>query len=285
LCHNAELEPTLQLFPINGIDLAVWEWPGEGTPLVFAHATGFHGRLWDPVIGLLQPRHALAIDMRGHGRSSKPEPPCRWRNFGADLAALVRHLNLRDAVAIGHSSGGYAVALAAALAPECFRALLLVDPTILPPEAYTRPPFDGSFALRRKNHWHSPDEMWQRFHDRVPFASWRPEALRAYCNFGLLPHDEHQALACPPAWEASIYNESNSPATDIYPDLPRIQTPATVLRASVERRPGVFDLRASPTAPDLAAKLRHGRDLVAEGHSHYIPMEAPELVAELIRSL
>jgi hypothetical protein len=48
----------------------------------------------------------------------------------------------------------------------------------------------------------------------------------------------------------------------------------------------VFDLNASPTAPDLAARFPNGRDLLLESHNHYIPMEVPELVVEWIgRSL
>jgi hypothetical protein len=41
-------------------------------------------------------------------------------------------------------------------------------------------------------------------------------------------------------------------------------------------------LGASPTAPDLASKFRNGREIVLEGRSHYIPMEAPDVVAEEI---
>ena len=285
VCNNSRLEPKLQLVSVNGLDLGVWDWPGEGTPLVFAHATAFHARLWDPVIRLLPPRKCLAVDMRGHGRSAKPEPPYRWRNFGCDLAGVVRQLGVKEAVGVGHSMGGHAMVQAALLAPECFRALLLIDPTIFPPEFYSQAPFDGSFTLRRKNEWRSPEEMWERSRGRPPFAGWRPEALRAYCEYGLQPENGHMVLACPPPVEASIYAEANAPEANLYAEIPRIAQPVTVLRASATRRPGVLDLSASPTAPDLAAKFQHGRDMVAEGRSHYVPMEDPELVAEVIAGL
>ena len=55
------------------------------------------------------------------------------------------------------------------------------------------------------------------------------------------------------------------------------------MRAGTERKPGVFDLAASPTAPDLASRFAHGRDIVLPEASHFIPMEEPELVAEEIR--
>ncbi len=281
--------PHLRLLPLEPVPLAVWEWPGEEDaahpPLLFAHATGFHGRLWDAVIRLQPGRRALAVELRGHGRSGKPEPPYRWRAFGTDLAALVRALDLRDAVGIGHSSGGHAITLAAALAPDAFRFLLVIDPTIFPPERYTQAKFDASFTLRRKNHWHSAEEMFERFRDRPPFAGWKPEILRDYCRFGLLPDGGRLVLACPPAVEASIYAESTASESDIYSEVAAVTVPVTVMRAGIVRRPDVFDLSASPTAPDLAWKFRRGRDLLLPGQSHFIPMELPERVAQEIESL
>jgi len=277
------LGPNLHILPIEGLDLAVWDWPGEGEPFFFAHDTGFHGRLWDPVAAQLAPRTCFALDARGHGHSAKPAPPYRWRNFGRDLAAIVRHLGLRNTVGVGHSMGGHALTVAAALAPECFRTLLLVDPSIFPPERYGEARLKASVTLRRKNVWRSAEEMWERFHSRPPFASWKPEVLRAYCEHGLMPQGGHLALACPPAAEVSIYEESNAPESNIYAEVAAVELPVTVLRAASECRPGVLDLGASPTAPDLAQRFAHGRDLVAAGHSHYIPMEDPLLVAEEAR--
>lgn len=272
--------PQLHIVPAGGISIAVWEWPGADPPFVFTHATGFHGRIWNAIVRMLPGRHIFALDMRGHGRSDKPDPPYRWRAFGTDLACVVRTLGLRDAVAIGHSSGGHATVLAAASAPDAFRTLLVIDPTIFPPEWYAQPRLDASFTLRRKNQWNSVEEMIERFRNRPPFASWKPQVLRDYCEFGLLPGDHGLVLACPPPVEASIYAESNAPESDLYSEIPKIGQPVTVMRAGIERRPGVFELASSPTAADLAAKFRHGRDILLPGQSHYIPMEVPERVVQ-----
>jgi hypothetical protein len=89
-------------------------------------------------------------------------------------------------------------------------------------------------------------------------------------------------LACPPPVEASIYAESNAPESNIYSEIGGIEQSVTVMRAGVEREPGVFDLSASPTAPNLGSRLRRGRDVLLAGQSHFIPMEVPERVAEEI---
>jgi pimeloyl-ACP methyl ester carboxylesterase len=278
--------PELNFHSANGLDIAVWHWPGSGPPLVFAHATGFHGRLWDRIVRLLPGRRALAVDARGHGRSGKPAPPYRWPAFGADLAALAEALDLRDAIGIGHSMGGHAVACAALLRPPTFRALLLVDPTIFPPSQFgVGRSLDTAFTLRRRAVWQSSAQMIERFHNRAPFASWKPEILRDYCEYALLPRDGAMALACSPEVEASIYQNSIEPDADIHRQVAHIAQPAVVLRAGVQRVPGVFNLSASPTDPELAWRLPRGRDIVLAGHSHYIPMECPERVAAEIQAL
>ena len=92
-------------------------------------------------------------------------------------------------------------------------------------------------------------------------------------------------LACPPAVEASIYETSRNTASDIYPEIAKITQPVVVMRAAKTRRPDVFELGASPTAPDLYQHFANGREVVLEGASHYIPMESPERVAEEIQAL
>jgi pimeloyl-ACP methyl ester carboxylesterase len=265
--------------------LAVWEWPGEDPPFLLAHATGFHGRCWDRIIRMFPERHCLAVDARGHGRSSQPEPPCHWRVFGRDLAAVAEHWDVRDALGIGHSMGGHTTVQAAALRPHTYRALLLVDPTIFPLEQYGTPAPDASFTLRRRNRWASPDEMFERFQARPPFARWRPEILRDYCDFGVLPRDGEFVLACPPAVEASIYQNSREPESNIYAEVAQLQHPVVVMRAGRERQAANFNLSASPTAPDLAARFARGREVLLPEASHFIPMEEPEMVAEEIRKL
>jgi pimeloyl-ACP methyl ester carboxylesterase len=275
----------LRAVPSEDQQIAVWEWEGAGPPLLFAHATGFHGRCWDRIIAEFPGRRCLAVDSRGHGRSTKPEPPCHWRAFGRDLAAVAAHFDLRGATGVGHSMGGHITTQVAALRPETYRALLLVDPTIFPPEYYGTEPPDAHFTLRRRNRWASAEEMFLRFHNRMPFANWRPEILRDYCEYGLLPDGDAFILACPPAVEASIYLNSKEPASDIYPEIAGVRHPVIVLRAGRTRDSGVFDLSASPTSPTLASAFPNAREIVLEGASHYIAMESPEKVVAAIRAL
>jgi pimeloyl-ACP methyl ester carboxylesterase len=264
-----------------GVELSLFEWPGDGPAIFFAHATGFHARCWDQVVANLPGRHCYSLDLRGHGRSEKPAPPYPWRRFGEDVARVVRDLGLTGAIGVGHSKGGYAVTLAAALAPGAFAALLLVDPVIMPREAYRRMPAGDSgdhFAARRRNEWNAPEEMIERFAGREPFSRWHPAVLADYCRYGLLPNPngEGYVLACPPQVEAAVY--AGASGQDIGDELGMIEIPVRILRAQA-RQADTRDMSGSPTDPDLVNRFRHAEDVVLPGYTHFIPMEDPALVA------
>ncbi len=266
---------------VNGVEIALFEWPGEGPPVFFCHATGFHARCWDQVIAHLPGRHCFALDIRGHGRSSKPAPPYEWRSFGKDVARIASELGLKDALGVGHSMGGHAVTLAAALRPTTFSTLLLIDPVIRSRGAYVGPWREAHFVAKRRNQWISPQEMFDRFEDRPPFATWDRAVLRDYCEYGLLPDGNAFVLACPPAIEAAIYENSPAPASDIYQEIDTIRIPVRIVRSMKAVDPADVMSR-SPTAPELAASFAQGADIAVAEYSHFIPMEAPAFTARLI---
>jgi pimeloyl-ACP methyl ester carboxylesterase len=269
---------------VNGARIALWERPGIEPAIFLAHATGCHGRCWDAVTDHIGAQRCIAVDLRGHGHSSKPEPPIAWRQFGLDVAEIVRQLGLKGAIAAGHSMGGYSIALAAALIPEAFSRLILVDPVIMVEEAYAGPIIAPHFARRRRNRWASWEEMFETFRNKAPFQTWDEQVLRDYCEYGLLPAPDGDGwvLACPPEIEGSIYEQSCAREANIYPEIAKVKAPATIIRspAPFVLKP-VMEMSDSPAAPDLASRFANGQDMLVE-HSHFIPMEAPELVADQI---
>lgn len=243
--------------------------------------------------------HVIAVDQRGHGRSTNA-PPYDWREFGADAAEVVEALDLDDVIGVGHSMGGHATVLAAGAHPHRFRALLLVDPVILDPAAYGNPArfpsADDHPVARRRNRWTSPEEMFERFKDRHPFSVWVPEVLMDYCRFGIVPEGNGFVLGCPPPVEAAIY--AGSAGRDIHETIHNMTRPVVVLRAKVASpetaRPspgqgtpdtGPMDFALSPTWAGLAAAFPNGRDVHHPELTHFMPMQAPDVVANHIREL
>lgn len=279
--------PTLERLALPGCELAVWDWAGAGPPLLFVHANGFHGRCWDAVLELLPGYRCLALDLRGHGRSAQAAPPADWRPFGEDVAAAGRALHLRGAVGIGHSVGGHAVALAAALAPDVFGKLLLIDPTIFARERYRGARTGEHFVARRRARWESPEAMVERFADREPYSLWEPRVLRDYCEWGLLSASDGDGytLACAPAFEGSVYQTSTAARSDPYPELARLTQQTLIVRTgAVERSPEAGFL-ASPTVPDLVTQIAGARDHLDRDHTHFLPMESPGRAASYVNEV
>jgi non-heme chloroperoxidase len=85
---------------------------GKGQPVVFSHGWPLTGDAWDAQMVFLASRgyRCIAHDRRGHGRSSQPWDGNNMDTYADDLAALAEALDLKDAIHVGHSTGGGEVA-------------------------------------------------------------------------------------------------------------------------------------------------------------------------------
>jgi len=95
----------------DGTQIYYKDW-GKGQPIVFSHGWPLTADAWDDQMLFLAARgyRCIAHDRRGHGRSSQPWDGNEMDTYADDLATLVETLDLRDAVHVGHSTGGGEVA-------------------------------------------------------------------------------------------------------------------------------------------------------------------------------
>ncbi|WP_144579068.1 alpha/beta fold hydrolase [Agrobacterium sp. DE0009] len=91
----------------DGVNLFYKDW-GKGQPVVFHHGWPLSSDEWDAqmLFFVQQGFRVIAHDRRGHGRSTQVSDGHDIAHYAADVAALTEHLNLKDAVHIGHSTGG-----------------------------------------------------------------------------------------------------------------------------------------------------------------------------------
>lgn len=91
----------------DGVEIYYRDW-GSGQPIVFSHGWPLTADDWDAqMLFFLQHGYrVIAHDRRGHGRSEKVPDGHDMDHYADDLAAVVEHLDLRDAVHVGHSTGG-----------------------------------------------------------------------------------------------------------------------------------------------------------------------------------
>jgi non-heme chloroperoxidase len=93
----------------DGVEIFYKDWgPRNAQPLVFHHGWPLSADDWDTQLlyFLSKGYRVVAHDRRGHGRSSQVGDGHDMDHYAADIAAVVEHLNLRNAVHIGHSTGG-----------------------------------------------------------------------------------------------------------------------------------------------------------------------------------
>jgi non-heme chloroperoxidase len=101
--------PTIQAQ--DGTEIYYKDW-GTGQPVVFSHGWPLSADAWEDQMLFLADHgyRCIAHDRRGHGRSGQPWNGNEMDTYADDLAALVEALGLKDAIHVGHSTGGGEVA-------------------------------------------------------------------------------------------------------------------------------------------------------------------------------
>ena len=91
----------------DGVEIFYKDW-GTGQPIVFSHGWPLSSDDWDGqmLFFLNQGFRVIAHDRRGHGRSTQTATGHDMDHYADDLAAVVERLNLREAIHVGHSTGG-----------------------------------------------------------------------------------------------------------------------------------------------------------------------------------
>jgi pimeloyl-ACP methyl ester carboxylesterase len=263
------------------------EWATKGPKLNFAHANGFNGETYRSILAPLTHRfHVFACDQRGHGSSTLPPTPGLakdWTVFRDDLLFYLDVISQDSIILSGHSMGATVSLMAAAAAPDRVRALVLFEPVLVGPDARSHAqmranpgPDLATLALRRRDTFPSFDAAFNAYRGRGIFKNWPDALIEDYLHGGLKRAiGGTLQLACPREWEAEAFRETPLGASRFARD---VRCPITIVVGTV--RSTSFDSEIEA----LVALKPETRVVRAEGTSHFLPMERPELVrAEIER--
>lgn len=124
--------------------------PASGPAVVLIHGYTDSARDWVPLVPYLSKRFRLIlVDIRGHGRSSKPECCYTRLDFAYDIKLLLDALGIRKADIVGHSLGSIIAQTFAEFWPERTRRVVLISSTGGRPPGAAAPQFDFAADIRK----------------------------------------------------------------------------------------------------------------------------------------
>ena len=113
---------------VGTLQLSVRDHPGGSPPIMALHGLASNARWWDLVAARLSPRwRVLAPDLRGHGRSDRPEAGYSFAEVAGDLGGLCDAAGLDRVIVAGHSWGASVALWFAAASPERVIGCVCVD--------------------------------------------------------------------------------------------------------------------------------------------------------------
>lgn len=193
----------------NGLRLHYYRRTADKPTLLLLHGITDNGLCWAPVIEALgDDFDIVAPDARGHGLSDAPEHGYAAADHAADVAALIRALELNRPIVMGHSMGGMVATLVAAWHPNLVRAAIFEDPawfdaTQQPPESRKQRAAEWRADLLA-NHQLTHDALIAKGHANNP--TWSEAELQPWSvakrqvRPQVLEYIEHEA----PDWRAAV---------------------------------------------------------------------------------
>ena len=292
----------------DGVRLCARDHGGTGSPVILLHGLARNLEDWGAVVPFLVAEHrVVAIDLRGHGRSS--DGPWSWSAAVSDVTAVIDQLDLQRPAIVGHSLGGMIAALCAADVDAVAASINL----------------DGH-GLRPSDHYDGfdPDTVRARLAElRALGATMLPNtepmsdeqvrhlvgAARAHAAAQNLPEDVIEAVVTRSLEPGEDGGSRFKPAAavvnrilDLVEELDLIATYRRAARpllvVSADRRDPSTDAYGLPWLPDFLTAQRAGvqRDLAAVARdvdmvsvqsfdgTHGLLLEEPELVARTINT-
>lgn len=209
---------------------------------------------------------AVSMDVRGHGETSTGWGDYSVAGVGADIVALIRHLNAGPAVIVGESMAAGAAIWAAAEALECVKGLVLIGPFV---RGEGMPLLQLLFRILLARPW--GPSMWLRYFKTL-YPTRRPADFDEYC--AALYANMKQAGRL-----EALQKMMNASKRSSEERIPRVTAPALVLMGSKDPDFKPPEIEAKWVANALRATVH-----LIDGAGHYPQTEMPEVTAPLILS-
>jgi pimeloyl-ACP methyl ester carboxylesterase len=255
----------------NGQSLAYVPWgAAAGTPVVLIHGYTDNARDWVPLLPYLAPHlRLILVDLRGHGRSSKPECCYTRLDFAYDVKLLLDALHIERADIIGHSMGSIIAQTFAEYWPERTRRVVLIASSggARPGAPARKPAYDYAAEIRKLHEPIDPDS---------PFMiQWWSSPTPVDADF--LRRQRADAAAIPlRVWLAVL--DQGLIDSDLQRTLPKLTAPTLLIWGSKD------PIMEEEVRQTLREALPHAQVKIFEGLGHNPFWEDPEGCARVINA-
>jgi pimeloyl-ACP methyl ester carboxylesterase len=253
----------------DGIDLAYVEMGDRsGRPVVLIHGYTDNARDWVPLIPYLSPEdHLIVVDIRGHGRSSKPECCYARLDFAYDIKLLLDALKIERADIVGHSLGSIIAQTFAEYWPQRTRNVVLISSTggARPGAPAAARQFDYASEIRKLKEPIDPDSPFM-------IAWWSSPTP---VNEQFIRRQREDSARIPLKVWLAVLDQGLS-ASDLQATLPRLKAPCLLIWGEVD------PIYAEPARATLREALPNARVKIFKGLGHNPFWEDPKGVASVI---
>ena len=243
-----------------------------GKPVVLIHGYTDNARDWVPMLPYLSRDFRLIlVDIRGHGKSAKPECCYSRLDFAYDIKLLLDALNVQKADIVGHSLGSIIAQTFAEYWPERAERVVLISSTGgAPPGGVKKPPeFDYAAQIRQLKEPIEPDSPFM-------IAWWdSPTPV----NEDFIRRQRKDAAGIPiRVWLAVLDQglSSDNAYADLQRTLPRLTAPTLLIWGSKD------PLMEEPVRQSLRKALPHAQVKIFDGLGHNPFWEDPQGVATIV---
>jgi pimeloyl-ACP methyl ester carboxylesterase len=240
----------------------------KGPPVVLIHGYTDNARDWVPLIPYLSKHYRLiVVDIRGHGRSDKPECCYARIDFAYDIKLLLDALHIAKADIVGHSLGSMITQVLAEQWPDRVRKVILISSTggPRPGSRPEKPEFDFAAEIRKLQEPIDPDSPFM-------VAWWdSPKPV----NPEFIRRQRRDAANIPLAVWLAVLDQGANPA-DIQRNLPKLKAPALLIWGSDD------PIMEEEVRQTLREALPSATVKVFEGLGHNPFWEEPQAVAVVI---
>ncbi len=256
----------------DGVEIFYKDW-GSGQPIVFSHGWPLSADDWDAqmMFFLQHGYRVIAHDRRGHGRSSQVSDGHDMDHYAADLAALTEHLDLKQAIHVGHSTGGGEVvhyiarheervakgAIISAVPPLMLKTD--ANPGGIPREGFD--PYRQQTAFNRAQFYRDvPEGPFYNFNH--PGVKTIPGMVDNWWRQGMMGSVKAHTDG------VKAFSE-----TDFTEDLKKITVPVLVMHSKDDQVVPYAD-----SGPKSAALLKNGKLITYENYPHGMPTTQADVI-------